>query len=112
MRERILIAATILTSGWLGACSKPTSSNGQDIGAKSEKSTRQIELVEPARPEGAVVSDADGVVTDTGADCAEALPGASRAATVKEYVVLAESPVIDTVVLVGEAASVPSRYTR
>jgi len=57
VRERILIAATILTSGWLGACSKPTSSNGQDIGAKSEKSTRQIELVEPARPEGAVVSD-------------------------------------------------------
>ena len=57
MRERILIAATILTSGWLGACSKPTSSNGQETGATSGSATRQIELAEPARPEGAVVSD-------------------------------------------------------
>ena len=53
MRERILIAAAILTSGWLGACSKPTSSDGKELGT----GTRRIELAEPARPEGAVVSD-------------------------------------------------------
>ena len=53
MRERILIPAAILTSGWLGACSKPTSSDGKELGT----GTRRIELAEPARPEGAVVSD-------------------------------------------------------
>jgi hypothetical protein len=68
--------------------------------------------VTPVGTEGAMVSGGGGVVTDTAADCAEALPAASTAETVKEYVVLAASPVIDTVVLVGEAASVPSRYTR
>ena len=57
MRERILIAAAIVTSGWLGACSKPTSPDGQESGAKAEKGSRQIELAEPARQEGAVVSD-------------------------------------------------------
>lgn len=57
MRERILIAATILASGWLGACSKPTPSNGQETGATTGNAARQIELAEPARPEGAVVSD-------------------------------------------------------
>jgi len=67
--------------------------------------------VRPLGVEGAVVSGGAGVVTDTGADCAEALPAASRAATVKEYVVLAASPLIDADVLVGEATSVPSRYT-
>lgn len=57
MRERILIAAAIVTSGWLGACSKPTSPNSQELGAKAERGSRRIELAEPARAEGAVVSD-------------------------------------------------------
>ena len=52
------------------------------------------------------------VVTGKGAACAEALPAASKAATVKAYRVLAESPVMDTDVPAGEATSVPSRYTR
>jgi hypothetical protein len=52
------------------------------------------------------------VVALAEADCAEALPAASRAETVKEYVVLAASPVIDTEVLEGDTTSVPSRYTR
>ena len=63
------------------------------------------EALRPVGIEGAVVSGGAGVVTDKGADCAEALPAASRAATVKEYVVLAESPVIDTVVPLEGAAS-------
>ena len=53
-----------------------------------------------------------GVVTDTADDCAEALPAASKAETVKEYRVLAESPVIEADVPPGEATKVPSRYTR
>src|SRR5438309_11348100 len=52
-----------------------------------------------------------GVVTDKGADGAETLPAASNAETVKEYSVLAESPMIETNVPLGEATSVPSRYT-
>jgi hypothetical protein len=68
--------------------------------------------VSPAGLEGAVLSGAAAVVTDTGEDCADALPAASTADTLKEYVVLAECPVMDTDVLVGEATSVPSRYTR
>jgi hypothetical protein len=35
------------------------------------------------RPPGTVGAVVSGVVTDTGADCAEALPAASNAATVK-----------------------------
>lgn len=50
MRERILIAAAIVTSGWLGACSKPTPNEQQ-------ADSRQIQLADPVRPEGAVVSD-------------------------------------------------------
>ena len=62
MRERILIAAAIVTSGWLGACSKPT--NEQEAGASPE-SSRQIQLAEPARTDGAVVSDLEaGRVTE------------------------------------------------
>ena len=70
---------------------------------------------EAARPlgvAGAVVSGSGGVVTDNGADGAETLPAASKAETVNEYGVLAESPVMETDVPPGEAASVPSRYTR
>lgn len=55
MRQRILIAAAIVTSGWLGACSKPTSSGGPE--ATATAGSRQIELAEPARQDGAVVSD-------------------------------------------------------
>ena len=69
----------------------------------------------PTRPVGvvgAVVSASGGVVADKGADSAEALPAASTAETVKEYVVAAESPVIEADVPLGEAASVPLRYTR
>lgn len=62
MRERILIAAAIVTSGWLGACSKPTTE--QETPASSE-SARQIQLAEPARTDGAVVSDLEaGRVTE------------------------------------------------
>jgi hypothetical protein len=57
VRKRILIAAAIVTSGWLGACSKPTSSNGQESDAMAEKGARQIELADPASQDGAVVSD-------------------------------------------------------
>ena len=70
------------------------------------------EAVRPVGVEGAVVSGGTGVVTGKRADCAEALPAASRAATVKAYRVLAESPVIATDVPAGEATSAPSRYTR
>jgi hypothetical protein len=70
------------------------------------------EALRPVGVVGAVVSRGAGVVTDKGADSAEALPAASKAETVKEYGVLAESPAIGTDVLVGEATSVPSRYTR
>ena len=51
------------------------------------------------------------VVTDNAADSPETLPAASRAETVKEYGVLAESPVIEADVPPGEATSVPLRYT-
>ena len=70
---------------------------------------------EAARPVGivgAAVSGGAGVVTDKGADNVEIFPAASKAETVKEYEVLAESPVIETDVLAGEATNVPSRYTR
>ena len=60
----------------------------------------------PTNPKGGDVFAASG------ADCAEALPAASSADTVNEYSVLGASPVIDTTVPAGEAASVPSRYTR
>jgi len=64
---------------------------------------------------GRVPSDGSGlfgVVTDKGADGAEALPAASTAETVKDYSTLAKSPVIEADVPLGEATSVPSRYTR
>ena len=66
-----------------------------------------------AEPCGSVVTDkaADGVVTDNVEDGAETLPAASRAETVKEYGVLAESPLIEADVPPGEATSVPLRYT-
>jgi len=54
VRERILIAAAIVTTGWLGACSKPTSSGGE---AAATAGSRQIELAEPASQGSAVVSD-------------------------------------------------------
>jgi hypothetical protein len=61
---------------------------------------------------GVVADRAADSVTDRGADSAEVLLAASRAETVNEYGVLAESPVMDTDVPAGEATSAPSRYTR
>ncbi len=55
MRARILIAAAVVTGGWLAACSKPSSQNGQNADPKS--GTRDILLAEAPRSEGAVVSD-------------------------------------------------------
>src|SRR5205807_298359 len=52
-----------------------------------------------------VVTDNAGVVTDKGADGADALPAASRAATVKVYGVLGGSPLRDADVLAAEATS-------
>src|SRR5207249_765617 len=83
--------------------------------APQERITDVGVIAEAPRPVGvvgAVVSGSGGVVTDNGADGAEALPAASKAETVNECGVLAESPVIETKVLLGEATSVPSRYTR
>src|SRR5207302_1014322 len=65
------------------------------------------EAARPVGVEGAVVSA--GVVTDKGADGADALPAASRAATVKVYGVLGESPLRDAEVPAAEATSVASR---
>ena len=70
------------------------------------------EAVTPVGVVGAVVSTGAGVVTDRGAEGAETFPAASKAATVKEYDVLAERPVIETDAPTGEATSTPSRYTR
>ena len=70
------------------------------------------ETATPVGVVGAVVSGSGGVVTDNGADDAEALPAASKAETVNEYGVLAESPVIWTEVLLEESSSVPLTYTR
>ena len=70
------------------------------------------EAARPVGVVGAVVSEGAEVVADKGADSAEALLAASTAATVKEYVVPAERPVTETAVPLGEAASVPLRYTR
>ena len=70
------------------------------------------EAARPVGVVGAVVSEDAAVVADKGADSAEALPAASTAETVKEYVVAAERPVIEADVPLGEAASVPLRYTR
>ena len=50
VRARILIAAAVVTGGWLAACSKPASPGGSG-------SDRQIQLAEPPSSEGAVVSD-------------------------------------------------------
>ena len=52
-----------------------------------------------------------GVVTSTGADCVEAFPAASSAATLKAYSVPPDSPVTEADVPVVEATSVASRYT-
>ena len=43
------------------------------------------EALRPIGVVGAVLSTGAGVVTDRGADGAETLPAASKAATVKEY---------------------------
>ena len=85
------------------------------VAALHERVSEVEVTAEAARPVGvvgAVVSAGAGVVTDNGADGAEALPAASKAETVNEYGVLAESPVIETDVPLGEATNVPSRYTR
>ena len=70
------------------------------------------EAARPVGVVGAVVSAGAWVVTDKGADGAEVLPAASMAEAVKEYSVLAKSPVIGADVPPGEATKVPSRYTR
>ena len=54
MRVRILIAAAIVTGGWLAACSKPTASRGESTASSG---ARQIRLAEPAVVDSAVVSD-------------------------------------------------------
>jgi hypothetical protein len=81
------------------------------------ESVKDVEVTaEAARPVGvvgAVVSRRSGsVVTDKGADGTDALPAASKAETVKEYSVLAKSPVIEADVPPGEATKVPLRDTR
>ena len=82
------------------------------------ESVKDVEVTaEAARPVGTVGAVVSGsgsgsVVTDRGADSAETLPAASKAETVKEYSVLAKSPVIEADVPPGDAASVPLRYTR
>jgi hypothetical protein len=89
VRERILIAAAIVTGCWLGACSKPTSPNGQQTEA-AEKGSRQIELADPGRPDGAVVSDLEAgrateralVLSRRGAPAARATRAAASAETV------------------------------
>ena len=70
------------------------------------------EAARPVGVVGAVVSASGGVVTDKGADGAETLPAASKAATVKERVPPAKSSVIWTEVLLEESSSVPLTYTR
>ena len=70
------------------------------------------EAARPAGVVGAVVSAGASVVADKAADGAETLPAASKAETLNEYSVLAESPVIETDVPLAEATSAPSRYTR
>ena len=70
------------------------------------------EAATPLGVVGAVVSASGGVVTDKGADGAEALPAASKAATVKERVKSGVSSMIWAEVLLGESSSVPLRYTR
>ena len=60
---------------------------------------------------GVVVVSA-GVVTDKGADGAETLPAASKAAMVKAHVLPAKRSVMSTEVLVEGNSSVPLQYTR
>ena len=70
---------------------------------------------EAARPigvVGAVLSTGADVVTDRGAEGAETLPAASKAATVKERVPPAKRSVIGTEVLLEESSSAPLTYTR
>ena len=65
----------------------------------------------PVGAEGEALSTA-GVLTDKALESAETLPAASKAATVKAYVVPEARPVIETVVALGDATSAPSRYMR
>lgn len=112
MRERILIAAAILTSGWLGACSKPTATDGQEVGAKSGNAARQIELAEPVRPEGAVVSDLEAgrpagrlAIQPKRAAAGTRLAGAPAAAPPQEIV--AEAAHVHTVSMTTSTAPEP-----
>ena len=70
------------------------------------------EAARPVGVVGAVVSASGGVVTDKGADSAETLPAASKAAMVKAHVLPAKRSVMSTEVLVEGNSSVPLQYTR
>lgn len=56
MRVRILIAAAVVSSGWLGACSKPAADGARSVGT-DQAAGRHILLPESSIPDGPVVSD-------------------------------------------------------
>jgi hypothetical protein len=57
VRVTFLIAATVITAGWLGACSKPSSRNAQKVAPRNTESARHITLPGESSSDDAVASD-------------------------------------------------------
>lgn len=57
VRVRILVAAAVVSGGWLAACSKPAQPADERARAQASENARQIRLAEPPGSDGAVVSD-------------------------------------------------------
>lgn len=56
MRTRTLFAIPVIVTGWLAACSKPASENGQNPPTSQTQGARDIQLAVPAASEVSLVS--------------------------------------------------------